>query len=109
MPAVRDSNLLVPRAPPERPGSSLSAGLALLPPGLQSSALTHPPSSAGAFQLGRFSQDINGAGGKCRGRRIKVFPRINRRKKEERVPVGTRPWSGALSPAGSPHSYSGAL
>lgn len=67
---------------------------------LQSPALTDPPSSPGAFQPWQFSQDINRAGGKCRGRRIKVFPRINRRKKEKHVPVGTRPWSGALSLVG---------
>lgn len=37
------------------------------------------------------------AGKKCRARRIKVFPQINRRKKENPVPVGTRPWSRTLS------------
>lgn len=86
------SEKLKPPGPQSSPGEAGVLAVCWAPTqGLQSPALTHPPSSPGAFQLQQFSQDINGAGGKCRGRRIKVFPQINRRQKEKHVPVGTRP------------------
>lgn len=100
--ATQEKLILVPRPSLESSGSQLCPVPEGLPSCLGGRRLQSPACPTLITQqplpnLGTSLRISNCAGGKCRARPIKVFPRIHRRKKEKPVPVGTRPWKGTLS------------